>query len=119
LTFAQKNSEQSNTNDYKCGQDKAKLEPLIKEAESGQYIIRRIEIVGAGDIRYQEFNKRMASNFHEGYEFTRKGLVRSVSRVSKMRAIYQIGLTDVELRLNRENKDADLVFCVKERPKRH
>ena len=119
FAFAQEKPKQPQTTKYKCGQSKDVLDPLIEEAERGRYVIRRIETVGNEQVRYQEFNKRMAANFREGYEFTREGLLESINRISKLKKIYPIQIEDVEIRLNRENNDIDIVFCVKEKAKTH
>ena len=108
----------SQPNDHACGQAKTEQDPLVVEAARDQYIYRRIEIVGNTYTRYREFRRRFANFFNEGDIFTKKALEDSVRRVSKMKTIYPIRMENIEIRLDRENKVVDIVFCVKQRPKK-
>jgi hypothetical protein len=110
--------QQPSTNELECGMKKAELDMLIQDAERNGFLIRRIEIVGNTYSRYQEFNKRMAANFHEGYPFTIKALDASLRNISKLKTIYPIGSEDLEVRLDRQSKDVDIIFCVRQKPKK-
>lgn len=105
------NSRQTNL----CFVDKEENLRLIQEAESNQYRVRRIEMVGNISTRHRVFVKKMA--FVEGDIFTGQLLEKSIKNLSKLKVIYPIGLENVEIRLDSKMKDVDLVFCVEERRK--
>jgi len=100
-----------------CGQEEVIQGPLIVEAEAKRFNVRRVEISGNASIRHREFVKRLRG-LNEGDIFTRQSLEMAVRKIAKMKSIDPITLRNVELRLDREFKDVDILFCVKERPKR-
>lgn len=110
---AQSRSESKQTE--ACGQEELVQRPLIEEAEEKQFNVRRVEIVGNETIRHHEFVKRLRLN--EGDIFTRPALENSIKRISKMDLIYPITLRNVEIRIDRDHRDVDIVFCVKQRSK--
>jgi outer membrane protein assembly factor BamA len=89
---------------------------LITEAEAAEFNVRRIEISGSTDIRYRTFSRKMALN--EGDIFTSENLLKSVRGISRINAIKPITIDDVEIRLDRQNRDIDFVFCVIQRKKK-
>ncbi len=99
-----------------CGQATEIRDSLIDEATAKQFKTRRVEIVGNTVTRYREFGRRMQAGIHEGDIFTRKALEKTVKRISKMKSIYPITMDNIEIRLDREHKDIDIIFCVKQRP---
>ena len=99
-----------------CGHDKIGQAELIKEAETNGFLVRRTEISGSTYTRHRDFQRRMA--FVEGDIFTREKLEKSVVSVARMKMIYPIQLSEVGLHLDRESRDVDLVFCVKQKPRR-
>ena len=103
---------------YKCGQSIKVSGPMIDEAEREQFNTRRVEIVGNTYTRYREFRKRMVNGMSEGDIFTRVALEKSVRQVSRIRSIYDITMENIEIRLNREDRSIDIVFCVKQKPRR-
>ena len=76
-----------------------------------------MEVTGNPHIRHREFTNRFTLN--EGDIFSRGALVKTVKNVSRIRAIYPIGLEHVEIRLDRKHRDIDMIFCVKERPRQN
>lgn len=99
-----------------CGQSKEVLDPLTDEAERLEFTVKYIEIVGSTYTRYREFAKKMLLN--EGDIFRQELLEKSVARISKMKSIYPISMENVEVRLDREQKVINIVFCVRQKPKR-
>lgn len=103
---------------YKCGQPVEVSGPLIDEAEREQFNTRRVEISGSTYTRDREFRKRMVNGMSEGDIFTRAALEKSVRQVSRIRSIYDITMENIEIRLDREDRSIDIVFCVKQKPRR-
>lgn len=100
-----------------CGQEPAIQEPIIDEAETKQFNVRRVEISGNPSIRHREFVKRL-QGVNEGDIFSKVLLVKAVERIARMKKIYPITLRDVELRLDRQYRDIDILICVEERKSR-
>ena len=100
-----------------CGFKKEVLDPLIDEAERGQFNTLRVEIVGSTYTRDREFRKKMENGMSEGDIFTRAALERSIRNVGKMKQIYPLTLEDVEVRLDRTHRLINLVICVVQKPR--
>ncbi len=87
---------------------------LISEAEKNKYTIRRLELIGNEHIRDQVLRRRLWA-LQEGEIFTsavlRKGLA-SLNRAGDIKAVY---LADVDVRLDRREKTADLLIMINER----
>lgn len=98
-----------------CGMAMDVLDPLVSEAERLAFNVRYIEIAGNTYTRYREFAKRMLQN--EGDIFRRELLEKTVLRISRMKTIYPVLMENVEVRLNREQRVIDIVFCVRQKPK--
>lgn len=103
--------------DYGCSQDAREQLQLFDEAEADEYTVRRIEFSGNATIRHDVLARRVL--FEEGDIFSRKSLERSVKNLSKLKVIERVRLSDVEVRLDRENEHIDFLFCVKERRRAH
>lgn len=99
-----------------CGHSADLRNPMIEVAERSQFNVRYVEIVGNTYTRYREFGKRMYQT--EGDIFSREKLEKSVKRISKMRTIYPINMDNIEIRLDRKNGYIDIVFCVKQKPRK-
>lgn len=100
-----------------CGHSKSVRDPLIDEAERGQFNVRRVEFVGSTYTRGRDLFKQ-ARSVNEGDIFTRENLEIAVKRISKMRTVYPITMDNVEARLDRSDKSVDIVFCIKQKPRR-
>jgi outer membrane protein assembly factor BamA len=96
-----------------CYQDASEKLQLIKEAEENRFYVRRIEMVGNERTRHRVFVKKMA--FIEGDVFTFELLEKTIKNISKLKEIYPISLENVEIYIDRQNREMDFVFCVKER----
>ena len=96
-----------------CSQaEKEKLQ-FIKEAEEKPFRVRRIEFLGNTYTRDRIFRERMSLT--EGDIFSRKHLLKSIKGINKTKTIYPILLEDLEIRLSREHREINLVFCVKQK----
>ena len=103
---------------YGCRQSQSDRERFIDEATRASFVIRRVEISGSTYTRHREFVKRMRPGLLEGDAFTRAALEKSIRRISKMDLIYPLTTDDVELRLDRADRNVDIVICVRQKPKR-
>lgn len=101
----------------RCIQPPSVRDPSIAEAEKQQFNVRRVEISGSTYTRDKEFRRRMVVT-NEGDIFERKNLEMTVKRIAKMRSIYPITINDVVVGLDRQYKDIDIVFCVRQKPKK-
>ncbi len=120
LTHTAVGQPQSNSADpdeYVCAQSKTQRDELIDEAEREYFNVRHVEFVGNTYTRGRDLFKNLRAVI-EGDIFTRKNLVLSLKRVSKMRAIYPVTLDGVEVRLDRQDKSINITICVKQRPKK-
>jgi hypothetical protein len=100
---------------FKCPQPPAEQDPLIREAEENQYIVRRVEFLGNIHTRDYALRRRM-NLINEGEVFTRENLVRSIKNVSRLKNIvYPVKLNDATIRLDRSNKEVDILICFQEK----
>jgi hypothetical protein len=98
-----------------CSQPTAERDAIIREAEKDQYTTRRVEFIGNRYVRDATLRSRTNLGLQEGEFFTRQNLVRSLRNVSTVKQIYPVRMKDVELRLNRDEKTADVLICFRER----
>lgn len=96
-----------------CSQPAAQQRSLMRIAERDRYAVRRLEFNGNVRTRDNRLRRRVLLN--EGDLFTRKNLIRSLQRLSALKIIKPVKLSDVEIRLNNEYKLVDMVFCFHER----
>jgi len=99
-----------------CSQKKNEKLQLIREAEDKQFRVRRIETTGNTYTRIRTFVENMA--FNEGDIFTKEDLLKSITGINKIKTIYPITLDNVEIIVDREFKDVDILFCVKQKEKK-
>ena len=91
-------------------------EDLMKQAEAGQFTLRRIEFVNLLYTRDKTMRSQLR-NFNEGDIFSRAGLVQNLGNMNRLTSeIYPVRLTDVMFRLNEQEKTVDMTVCF--RPKR-
>lgn len=98
-----------------CFQDADEKQRFVSEAEKNEYNVRRVEISGNESTRHRVFVKKLFIN--EGDIFTRRNLEKSIKGISKISVIKPISLEDVEIRIDRQDKIIDFVFCVVEKKK--
>jgi outer membrane protein assembly factor BamA len=99
-----------------CSQDAVEKQNMITEAEAAEFNVRRIEIAGNTFTRHRTFSRKMA--FNEGDIFKSENLLKSIEGVNRIDLIEPITIDDVEIRLDRLNRDIDFVFCVVQRKKK-
>jgi hypothetical protein len=100
-----------------CGYAKRVLDPLVEEADRGQFNTRRVEIAGSTYTRDRKFRKRMAPGMNEGDIFTQGSLQKTVRSIARMKVIYPITMDNIEVRLNRPERIIDVVICVTQKPR--
>ena len=103
--------------EYSCHQDRRDRDQLIDQAERNEFSVKRVEIEGNTYTRGREFFRR-TTDIREGDIFTKKNLETSVKRIAKMKTIYPITVDNVKVRLDLTDKTIDIVFCVRQKPKR-
>jgi len=96
-----------------CTQAASEREPLLREAITNQFWVRRVEFVGNETIRDNVLRRRIF--LQEGDVVTRRNFSRSINNVSKLKIIYPVRMRDVIVRLDRTNKLIDFTFCFRER----
>ncbi len=99
-----------------CGQTREERVPLINEAFTSVFTVRRVSFAGNTYTRDRDFRERKRT-LNEGDIFTPEALETSVKRLSKMRSIRPIRMDDIEVTLDRPRKDIDITFCIRQRPK--
>lgn len=87
--------------------------PLLDEAEQMNYWVRRVEFSGNRYTRDKVLRQRIL--LQEGDIFKRAILRRSLELLSRSRIIKPVGMGDVEVYLNREEKVIDLTINFIER----
>jgi hypothetical protein len=97
-----------------CFQRATEKERLMREAEENQYTLRRIEFIGNTYTRDQVLRDRMEI-LQEGNLFTRENLIRSLQSVSQLETLYPVKLSNVAIRLDRLEKEIDIIICFKEK----
>lgn len=118
VVTAQQSNQPLAEDNPKCGQPLEISGPLIDEAERKEFNTKWVEIAGNTYTRWREFGRRMAPGMNEGDIFTRAGLEASIKKISKMKTIYPISKENIEIRLDRADGTIDIVFCVKQKPKK-
>jgi outer membrane protein assembly factor BamA len=101
-----------------CAQPAAEQEALIREAEKGRFILRRMELVGNVSTADEALHRRIVIRMAEGNLFSRRNLIASLKNVSRLKTIYPVTMKDVVARLDKTEKTLDLRICIKERPQR-
>lgn len=99
-----------------CSQHSTEQSSLIRKAQKNKYLIRRVEFIGNENTRDGVLRRRIL--LQEGNVFTRAILIKSLARVSTLKMIYPVTLSDVEARLNDEEKTIDVLICFKETRRR-
>jgi hypothetical protein len=100
---------------YKCSQPVTEQTALIREAETNQYTVRRVEFIGNRYTRDAVLRRRINVLLQEGELFTREKLIISLRNVSRLKVIYPVRLSDVEIRLDKSGKMIDVTICFRER----
>lgn len=111
-------AQQSGNEEFKknpCNQAKQTTLQIIKEAEASDYRIRRIEIWGNFYTRDKDFRNEMVLS--EGDLFTKKLLDETMKNFNKMGKIKNFSLKNMKMTLDSKNRDAYIIFCVKEKNK--
>jgi len=98
-----------------CDQSSGEQKSIITEAESQKFTVRRVEFLGLTYTRDQVVRDRMTPLVNEGDLFSQMNLVKSLQRMSKLRAIYPLKMKDVFLRVDRTNQEVDMTICFKQR----
>ena len=99
---------------FKCSQPAAEQNTLIREAETDDYTIRRVEFIGNEHTRDQVLRSRMPW-LQEGESFSRQNLTKSLEDVSRLKLIRPVRLRDVVIHLDRVEKLVDMEVCFRER----
>jgi outer membrane protein assembly factor BamA len=99
---------------FKCSQPVAEREALIRQAETNQYTVRRVEFVGNSYTLDAVLRRRIAALLEEGDVFTRRKLIMSLRNAGKLKTIYPVRLRDVVIRLDKSGKMVDMNICFKE-----
>lgn len=86
---------------------------LLAEAEQNNYSVRRITLLGNTYTRDNVIRRRLLQN--EGDTFRRALLEQSLRDISKLRNFSPVGIEDVEVYLNREDKLVDFQINLTER----
>lgn len=85
----------------------------MQAAERKRYTLRRVEFYGNVKIPDPVLRRRILLN--EGDVFNRKNLVRSIERLNRLKTLKLVRLSDVVIRLDKQEKEVDIVICFKER----
>jgi outer membrane protein assembly factor BamA len=94
-------------------QTESERSEFIKEADENQYTVRRVEFMGNDHTRHDVLARQIM--FQEGDTFTRKALEQSLENLSRLKIIKPVQLHDVDVRLDREEKQIDLNILVREK----
>ena|SRR5688500_16112348 len=102
---------------HKCSQSASEREGLIRDAESNEYHVRRVEFLGNKHTRDQVLRERIPL-LQEGELISRPSLIKSLESVSKLKIIYPVRMSDVEIKLDSNEKVVDMLICFREKPRR-
>ena len=101
-----------------CSQPTAERNNLMREAESNEFTVRRVEFMGLTYTRDQVIRDRMTPIVQEGDPFSRGKLVKSLQNMNKLkRAIYPLRLRDAIIRLDKSGQFVDMTICFRQRPR--
>ena len=98
-----------------CSHPAKEQAALIHEAEAKRYSTRRVEFHGNQYTGDRVLRREFVKGLNEGDLFTRRSLLRSLRNVSKLKVIYPVRLSDVGVRLDRDEKLIDMLICFRER----
>jgi hypothetical protein len=97
----------------RCMQSASEQKPLLREAITNRYTVRRVEFTGNETIRDQVLRRRVS--LREGNFFDRKNLAKSLVALNKLKMLYPLKMNDVIVRLDKPDKLMDITFCFRER----
>ncbi len=103
------------SNEKVTRQQKSELLSLIKKAEQNQYRVSHIYFSGNIEIRDRVLRRKINERLNEGDIFTRQNLYQSLIKLSELKVIYAVRLEDVEVSLDKENRNIDLTITVREK----
>jgi len=89
---------------------------LLREAETHEYTLRRVEFSGNEHIRDNVLRKQFVQG--EGDVLSLKLLDQGLKNFNSLGSLYPVTLNDVEARLDREEKLIDLTIYFRERRRR-
>jgi hypothetical protein len=89
---------------------------LLREAETNEYTLRRVEFSGNEQIRDNVLRKQFVQG--EGDVLSLKLLDQGLKNFNSLGSLYPVTLNDVEARLDREEKLIDLTIYFRERRRR-
>lgn len=89
---------------------------LIREAETNEYTLRRVEFSGNEHIRDNVLRKQFVQG--EGDVLSLKLLDQGLKNFNRLGSLYPVTLNDVEARLDRDEKLIDLTIYFRERRRR-
>ncbi len=96
-------------------QQKSEVLLLIEKAEQNQYRVSHIYFSGNIEIRDRVLRRKINKFLSEGDIFSRQNLYQSLTNLSKLKAIYAMRLEDVEVSLDKKEKNIDLTITVREK----
>lgn len=91
-------------------------EALMKQAEDGQFTLRRVTFIGLTQTPDEKMRNQMWG-FNEGDIFSPAKLIKTLRKMNRFRSeIYPLRLTDLMFQLDEGDKTVDMTICF--RPKR-
>ena len=87
---------------------------LINEAARKHYTLRRIEFDGNKDISDDVLRRRTRS-LREGDRFKKSALGESLASLSRLKTIKRVGMRDIKVRLDQNEKVIDITIPITER----
>ena len=88
---------------------------LIEKAEQNQYRVNHIYFSGNVEIRDRVLRRQINKFLSEGDIFSRQKLYQGLKNLSKLKAIYEVRLEDVEVSLGEKDRYMDLTITVREK----
>ena len=118
IASGQDNKRPREPENWPCTQDAKEHDVLIDEAESKQFNVMFVEFWGNTRTNSRELFKIIGPVIGEGDIFSRNSLDLAIKRVSKVRTLYPLTMSDVKIWLDRKNQSINVLFCLREKEKR-
>lgn len=99
-----------------CKQSKKERDAILDVTDDQQHTVRRIEFYGNTNTRDRVLRDELV--LKEGNIFDRKDIEKSLKRLLRMKTPGSLTMAKAKVLLDRDQKDLDFIFCVRERPKR-
>ena len=90
---------------------------LIEKAEQNEYNVKFVEFCCPEKVQGRVLFGKISRFINEGDIFTRQNLYKSLTTLSKLKAIYPVSIKNLNVRLDEEQRIINITYNIRERKK--